>query len=187
MRFALLLIIRRVSTEFRDLGAIAPGYLADMQLLDALDGSNPYAVFVGGKLVVEDGKLLDAAPAQTKMDFPNTVHMPQVQSADDFRLKAPQGCTDTARVLVLSSNQTIFYTAEYETLPVRDAMLTSAAIRRFALSASATAMVRAIRRLPYIVASALKRVQLPRRFLMTAITLPSCIATHRTPLSLRRS
>lgn len=105
---------------FRDLGAIAPGYLADMQLLDALDGSNPYAVFVGGKLVVEDGKLLDAAPAQTKMDFPNTVHMPQVQSADDFRLKAPQGCTDTARVLVLSSNQTIFYTAEYETLPVRD-------------------------------------------------------------------
>jgi adenine deaminase len=100
---------------FRDLGAIAPGYLADMQLLDALDGSNPYAVFVGGKLVVEDGKLLDAVPAQTKIDFPNTVHMPQVQSVDDFRLKAPRACGDDVRTLVIDAASG---NAAYESLSV---------------------------------------------------------------------
>ena len=102
---------------FRDLGAIAPGYLADMQLLDALDGSLPHAVFVGGKLIVEDGRLLQDAPAQQKMDFPNTMHMPQVKSADDFRLKAPAGCGDAVRTIVIGAKPG---EAEYELLPVRD-------------------------------------------------------------------
>ena len=41
---------------FDDLGAIAPGYIADIQLVDALDGSRPKAVFTEGVLVAEDCK-----------------------------------------------------------------------------------------------------------------------------------
>ena len=35
---------------FDDLGAIAPGYVADMQLVDALDGRRPSHVFCRGNL-----------------------------------------------------------------------------------------------------------------------------------------
>ena len=38
---------------FKDLGAIAPGYIADMQIVEKLDGNTPKAVFVNGKLMAE--------------------------------------------------------------------------------------------------------------------------------------
>lgn len=45
-----------------DVGAIAPGYLADLQLVEELDGRNPKAVFVGGKLMCKDGVLTADLP-----------------------------------------------------------------------------------------------------------------------------
>lgn len=105
---------------FSDLGAIAPGYLADMQLLDELDGENPYAVFVGGKLICEGGKLVDDKKEASEYTFPNTVNMPQITCADDFRLKASENCGDTVKTIVLSSDRVIFYEANYEELPVKD-------------------------------------------------------------------
>ncbi|MGA9098698.1 MAG: adenine deaminase [Methanotrichaceae archaeon] len=50
----------------RDLGAIAPGYRADIAVLDDLESPNVMKVFKDGKLVAEDGDLiarLEAAPA----------------------------------------------------------------------------------------------------------------------------
>lgn len=50
----------------RDLGAIAPGYRADIAVLDDLESPNVTKVFKDGKLAAEDGNLiarLEAAPA----------------------------------------------------------------------------------------------------------------------------
>lgn len=50
----------------RDLGAIAPGYRADIAVLDDLESPNAMKVFKDGKLVAEDGDLLarlGSAPA----------------------------------------------------------------------------------------------------------------------------
>jgi adenine deaminase len=50
----------------RDLGAIAPGYRADIAVLDDLESLNVMKVFKDGKLVAEDGHLivsLDSTPA----------------------------------------------------------------------------------------------------------------------------
>ena len=65
---------------FDDLGAVAPGYIADMQLVDTLDGCQPAAVFAEGR--AGGGKRrLHSAPTARKatMTFPNTVNIPQIQ------------------------------------------------------------------------------------------------------------
>jgi adenine deaminase len=75
--------------RLRDHGAIAPGYYADILLLSSLEEVRTSEVFVGGKLVVENGKLI--APIQeppTTLPIENSVHL-QPLSADAFRLKAP--------------------------------------------------------------------------------------------------
>jgi adenine deaminase len=90
---------------FSDIGAIAPGYVADFQLLPSLDalGKKPLAVFAAGKQVAKDGKLL-GEPAKTAWYEPNnTVRLPQIQSPADFDLLAPEGCGDSANVLVINS------------------------------------------------------------------------------------
>ncbi|MBP3371896.1 MAG: adenine deaminase, partial [Clostridia bacterium] len=103
-----------------DLGAIAPGFVADMQLLDEIDGRNPSAVFVGGKLIVEDSKLVEAEAPVCNYEFPNTVNMPQITGPENFMMKAPEGCGDTVKTLVIVPNAGILYKAEYEELPVKD-------------------------------------------------------------------
>jgi len=103
-----------------DLGAIAPGYVADMQLLDEIDGRNPSAVFVGGKLIVEDSKLVEAEAPVCNYEFPNTVNMPQITGPENFMMKAPEGCGDTVKTLVIVPNAGILYQASYEELPVKD-------------------------------------------------------------------
>ena len=74
---------------FDDLGAVAPGYIADMQLVDTLDGCQPAAVFVEGRLVAEHGAYVGPDRKEGDYDFPNTVNIPQIHSVEDFRLKAP--------------------------------------------------------------------------------------------------
>jgi adenine deaminase len=44
--------------SLRDLGAIAPGYRADIAVLDGLDGLNVVKVIKDGKLVAEDGEFI---------------------------------------------------------------------------------------------------------------------------------
>ena len=75
--------------NFQDLGAIAPGYVADIQLTDSLEGVMPYEVYREGKLVVKEGKLVEGEPGLAIIPDVNTVNIPQIKSADDFRLKAP--------------------------------------------------------------------------------------------------
>ncbi len=107
---------------FDDLGALTPGYIADMQLVDDLTFTKkPKMVFVKGELVAEDGVYVAKDPESQEYTFPNTVNMPQIQSADDLKLYAPEGCGDTARVLVMEPvNMGIIMKGTYEELPVVD-------------------------------------------------------------------
>ena len=75
--------------RLRDHGAIAPGYLADIVLLSSLTEVTTSEVFVGGRLVVENGRLLQPiAEPPTSLAIENSVHL-QPLSAADFELKAP--------------------------------------------------------------------------------------------------
>lgn len=103
---------------FDDLGAVAPGYAADMQLLDELDGRNPRCVFVGGKLVVSDFELIGYKD-EVPMACEHTVNIPQIKSVDDLRLKTPVE-NGTAVVGILKNKYGIFDEFVYEELPVRD-------------------------------------------------------------------
>ena len=72
------------------LGLIAPGYVADIILLEDLRHIDPVAVFFEGKLVAKDHELL--AKIETR-DFEeekiNSVNLPENLSVDDLRIKAP--------------------------------------------------------------------------------------------------
>ncbi len=106
---------------FDDLGAIAPGYMADMQLVEELDGRMPKAVFIRGKLAAKDGVYVAHDPEPRRYVFPNTVNMKQIKSPDDFRLKAPEGCGDTVKTLVMESvDEGIVMKGTWEELPVVD-------------------------------------------------------------------
>lgn len=106
---------------FEDLGAIAPGYIADMQLVDALDGNRPDAVFIRGQLVARRGEYLGKDDPTPAPQMPNTVNMPQITSPEDFLLHAPEGCGDSVRVLVMVRNaDSIIKSGEWVELPVKN-------------------------------------------------------------------
>lgn len=103
----------------RDLGAIAPGYAADMQLVDELDGRKPYAVFVGGELECEGGKPRRAASRQKPPLFPNTVRLSYLKGEEDFYLAPP---SPDSLICVVPCDETGRAKTEpfYEQLPLSD-------------------------------------------------------------------
>lgn len=107
---------------FDDLGAIAPGYLADMQLVRQLDGSKPEAVFIMGKLVAENGLYVAKDEEALLPAFPNTVNIPQITSPEHFVLRAPAGSKDTVRVAAIkpTGHNPILNEIEWIELPVKD-------------------------------------------------------------------
>lgn len=106
---------------FADLGAIAPGYVADIQLVRELDGEQPVAVFAAGKLVAENGKYLAGDGGRADLSFPNTMDMPQIGSADDFVLRAPEGCGSRVKVNVVHSKHNGGFNKNiWEELPVTE-------------------------------------------------------------------
>jgi adenine deaminase len=99
IRFATYNAAREYRLE--DVGAVAPGYLADLQLVKRLDGSRPSAVFVGGKLVAENGRcLIDPLPgAEIPKEFFQTIRFPPL-SWEDFRLEAPKDAPAEIKTLI---------------------------------------------------------------------------------------
>lgn len=94
-----------------DLGAIAPGYAADLQLVEQLDGRNPSTVFVNGKLIVENKRNVGQSDKQISTVTPaimNTVHLPVSLSADDFILCAPKNAKQIAIVDCSSKKRSQF-------------------------------------------------------------------------------
>ena len=80
-------------------GAIAPGYDADLAVVDDLKNFNCAMVFKGGRLVAEEGKALFKTgekylPAEVK----NTVHVGNV-APDDFKIKLKGRRANVIRLL----------------------------------------------------------------------------------------
>ena len=103
-------------TGFEDIGAIAPGFAADMQLVDELDGREPDMVFVGGKMVVAHGKLLLPPAEKRTAPFLNTVQLAPL-TAEDCLLKAPERDAEIAVINCASGNR-LEFAAEWEELPM---------------------------------------------------------------------
>ncbi|NLJ41098.1 MAG: adenine deaminase [Clostridiales bacterium] len=90
--------------EYRlsDAGAIAPGYVADVQLVKTLDfKERPAMVFVAGQLMAKDGVFLGEKPQKAWYDKGNTVFLTDINSADDFRIPA----TDREDINVMVVNE----------------------------------------------------------------------------------
>jgi adenine deaminase len=75
--------------KLREHGAIAPGYLADIILLDSLEDVKASEVIVGGKLVVEGGKLIK--PIKEPPSSVNVESSVRIQGLDEqaFKMKTP--------------------------------------------------------------------------------------------------
>ena len=75
--------------KIENLGAIAPGFVADMLLVDDLRELKPSHVFFGGELVAENGKLLvEIEDKEFEIEHRNSMHV-KTLSAEDFKIKAP--------------------------------------------------------------------------------------------------
>ena len=84
--------------ELRDRGRIAPGRLADLVVLDSLEGFHVAEVYRGGQRLASDG-----AEATTRHDFPEryytSVHL-SPRGEKDFALAAPLGSAGGSTVRV---------------------------------------------------------------------------------------
>jgi adenine deaminase len=69
------------------IGAIVPGYRADLVVLQDLNEIRIHQVFKSGRLVAEGGVILPGVIDEKKVNAENTVHLPKI-SAERFRIKA---------------------------------------------------------------------------------------------------
>jgi adenine deaminase len=101
VRFATLNAANRLHRQ--DLGAIAPGRIADIVLLSNLASFAVEEVYSGGQLVARAGTALFDAGDSADASSENTVHLPANLSADSFRLRPPGlGGRESARVRIIS-------------------------------------------------------------------------------------
>ena len=105
-----------------NLGAIAPGYVADMQIVENLSIPKPVAVFSSGRLVAENGKMVVSISAK---DFPqerkNTVLL-DMPVLEDLKIPA-SGSEICVRVVDYKRRDSSGTSFSIETLPVLDGCL----------------------------------------------------------------
>ncbi|WP_053955459.1 adenine deaminase [Inediibacterium massiliense] len=107
-----------------NLGAIAPGYVADLVLLDSLEEMSPCAVFFEGKLVAENKELkAEILHKSFELENKNTMFVENI-SVDDFKIKAPiqEGKIKTR---IIQYQELNFSTTDFviEELPVKNGYL----------------------------------------------------------------
>jgi adenine deaminase len=84
-------------------GAIAPGYQADLVVIEDLNTFRINKVFKAGRLVAEGGKILPGVIDETKVKVENTFNLPLI-SAEQFQIKAQAG---TVKVIETIPHQII--------------------------------------------------------------------------------
>jgi len=107
-----------------NLGAVAPGYVADMLIVDNLADFNVSHVFHRGQLVAQDGKLLaEIEDKPFEIESRNSMNVPEL-TLEDFRLKSPVA-GDTVKVNTLIYNSPLLSVTKAETLevPVTDGIV----------------------------------------------------------------
>ena len=104
-----------------NLGAVAPGYQANLLLVDDLKEFRVYSVWFAGEEVAREGKLLaEIPPLAFEIERRNSVNAPDL-SREDFLLRAPAGCGDRVKINVLTySDYTSLTRIVTEELPVKD-------------------------------------------------------------------
>lgn len=109
----------------KELGAVAPGKVADIVLLDDLEQVKVSAVFTGGKLVAQAGRLVEepAVPC-FPLERENTVHLGPELTEADFVLRAPvKGGTVKTRLLAYEPGNFVRTEFEVRELPVVDGVV----------------------------------------------------------------
>lgn len=87
IKSATLNVARGIGIE--NLGAIAPGYVADLIITESLKDINPKAVFFQGELVAKEGKLIvDIDSKDFEIERRNTLYVEDL-NLEDFKVKAP--------------------------------------------------------------------------------------------------
>jgi len=87
----------------RNLGAVAPGYRADMVVFDDFKDFEVKKVFRGGRLVAEDGRLLPMDGKHAQVPLRGTVNVAWIE-LEQFRIKAKGR---RARVIRLTPSQLV--------------------------------------------------------------------------------
>jgi adenine deaminase len=107
----------------KDLGAIAPGKLADILVLDDLERIKPDKVFVGGKLVVAHNRIVTAWPKSIIPDWmKKTVKTGTKFGEKDFVIKSKN---HSEQVLVIKLDTEIITKMDKEELQVQDGNVVS--------------------------------------------------------------
>lgn len=104
---------------FDDLGAVAPGYIADMQLVRELDGRCPEKVFIQGKLVAENGKYL-VNENNESVNYDNAVRVSWIKNENNFSLHTNYENETKVNVMIPLDKTNIIRRIEEQILPVRD-------------------------------------------------------------------
>lgn len=75
---AIQMVTLNTAERFRlwDRGAVAPGYRADVVVLDSLESLNVERVFSGGRLVAKDGNMVLEATATAISAMPSSINVP---------------------------------------------------------------------------------------------------------------
>lgn len=107
-----------------NLGAIAPGYIADMVLLDSLCELKPSTVYFEGELVSENGALLEPIEdMEFEIETRNSVQLESVE-LEKFIYKTPvQSGTVTVNVMAYTDLLAANTHVSVEELPVKDGVL----------------------------------------------------------------
>lgn len=105
--------------DLRDRGRIAPGRIADLAVLDSLDGFHIAHVMHRGIWAKPDGET-----ARPRHDFPEryyrSIHLAP-RTAADFSLPAPEGATGTVRVHTIEIQERSTFTPDaVRELPIED-------------------------------------------------------------------
>lgn len=91
-----------------DLGAVAPGYLADLIVFDDLREPRPRLVFVHGLLVARDGAYIAPdRPTPMLPPPPSGVHLPPDFAASSFRIASTKGPGAAIRVIGIDPHQIV--------------------------------------------------------------------------------
>ena len=108
----------------KNLGAIAPGYVADLIITESLEDIEPIAVFFQGELVAREGKLVvDIDSKDFEIERRNTVYVEDL-NLEDFKIKAPID-NGTIKVNIIKYSSLVSSSTELETteIPVKDGYL----------------------------------------------------------------
>lgn len=106
--------------HIENLGAIAPGFVADMLIVPSLTELNPSHVFTSGKLVAKDGKLLADIPTiPFDIEKENSVNVPDF-TPEMFGMKSPKEGFVKVNVMEYNSLASSGTVCTEMTLPVKD-------------------------------------------------------------------